>query len=74
MKSKILEAETLSEEAIHEPNSKQVDKYNCRKQTLALGDNYLVFLTFFLWRLKLQIDWGNMCACHPIKNKDTCLR
>lgn len=43
MKANILEAEVVFEEAICEPNSKQIHKYDARKQTLALGGNYLVF-------------------------------
>lgn len=40
MKSKILEAEAEYEEAVFRPSSRQVEKYDSRKQTLALGDNY----------------------------------
>lgn len=47
MKSNILEAEAVSEETTYEPSSKPGDKYDSREQTLALGDNSLVFLTFF---------------------------
>lgn len=43
IKLKMLEAEAVSEEGIYEPSSKQEDTYDSRKQTLALGDNYLVF-------------------------------
>lgn len=59
MKSKMVEAEAISEECIYEHNSNLEDIYDSREQPLALGDN---FPNIFPVALKLQKDWGSICT------------
>ena len=55
MKSKMVEAEVISEERTYEPNSNQENIYDSREQTLALGDNLPNISPV---ALKLQVDWA----------------